>query len=295
MQLIIKNLSKTYSNGVKALSNINLTISQGMFGLLGPNGAGKTTLMKTIATIQEADEGQIFFDNMNIFEDPLALKKHLGYLPQDFGFYPSEKAIDLLDHFAVLKGIAEKKQRKEIVEYYLEKVNLKNSAKKKIVTFSGGMRQRFGIALALIGNPRLIIVDEPTAGLDPEERNRFHNLLSELSEETIVIISTHIVDDVSQLCKDMAIINQGKILYQQNPLIAVDEMAQKVYEKNILKQELSQYSKNYKILSSRLFAGQTIIRIFSENDPAQGFKQVSPVLEDVYFYHLKVLGGTQNV
>lgn len=295
MQLVIKNLTKTYNNGVKALNGVNLTISQGMFGLLGPNGAGKSTLMKTIATIQEADEGQILFDSKNIFEDPLALKKHLGYLPQDFGFYPAEKAIDLMNHFAVIKGISNPSQRKEIIDYYLQKVNLKEASKKKIGTFSGGMRQRFGIALALMGNPKLIIVDEPTAGLDPEERNRFHNLLSEVSEETIVIISTHIVEDVSQLCKDMAIINQGKILYQQNPLLAVEEMNHKIYEKHIAKNDLDQYKKQYQVLSSRLFAGQTIIRIYSADDPGQDFKTVSPILEDVYFFHLKIKGGNQNV
>lgn len=295
MQLIIKDLGKTYSNGVKALNAVNLTVSQGMFGLLGPNGAGKSTLMKTIATIQEADQGMIYFNGENIFDNPMHLKPYLGYLPQDFGFYPNEKALDLLDHFAVLKGIDNKSHRKETIEYYLKKVNLWHVAKKKIGTYSGGMRQRFGIALALLGNPKLIIVDEPTAGLDPEERNRFHNLLSEVSEETIVIISIHIVEDVSQICTDMAIINKGEILYQQNPLKAVEELYHQVYEKDIKKTELADYHQKYFVLSSRLFAGKHFVRIFSRENPGNDFKAVSPGLEDVYFYHLRRNEVKENV
>jgi ABC-2 type transport system ATP-binding protein len=295
MQLTIKNLSKTYSNGVKAIDDLSLDISEGMFGLLGPNGAGKTTLMKTIATLQEADHGTIHFNGINIFENPMELKKSLGYLPQDFGFYPSEKAEDLLDHFALLKGISDKKQRKETVEYYLKKVNLWDARKKKIGTFSGGMRQRYGIALALIGNPKLLIVDEPTAGLDPAERNRFHNLLSEVSEDTIVIISTHIVEDVTQICTKMAIINQGKILYQENPIKAIDNLQNNIYEKEIQKSELDQYEANYYLLSSRLVAGKTFIRIYSQDTQGKGFNPVSPILEDVYFYHLKQKGGKVDV
>ncbi len=295
MELIIKNLSKTYSNGVKAIDDLNLTITNGMFGLLGPNGAGKTTLMKTIATLQEADKGTIHFNGQNIFENPLELKQYLGYLPQDFGFYPSEKAEDLMDHFALLKGLAIKSQRKETVEYFLKKVNLWEARKKKIGTFSGGMRQRFGIALALIGNPKLLIVDEPTAGLDPAERNRFHNLLSEVSEETIVIISTHIVEDVSQICTNMAIINQGKILYQDNPLQAIDSLKNRIYEKEIKKTELAQYEEKYALLSTRLVSGKTFIRIYSPETAGNEFNQVSPNLEDVYFYNLKQKGGKTDV
>jgi ABC-2 type transport system ATP-binding protein len=295
MQLTIKNLSKTYSNGVKAIDDLSLDISEGMFGLLGPNGAGKTTLMKTIATLQEADHGTIHFNGIDIFENPMELKQSLGYLPQDFGFYPSEKAEDLLDHFALLKGISDNKQRKETVEYYLKKVNLWDDRKKKIGTFSGGMRQRYGIALALIGNPKLLIVDEPTAGLDPAERNRFHNLLSEVSEDTIVIISTHIVEDVTQICTKMAIINQGKILYQENPIKAIDDLQNNIYEKEIKKSELELYEANHYLLSSRLVAGKTFIRIYSKDTPEKGFNPVSPILEDVYFYHLKQKGGKFDV
>lgn len=295
MQLVIKNLSKTYSNGVKAIDDLSLTISEGMFGLLGPNGAGKTTLMKTIATLQEPDKGTIELGGSNVFENPLELKMSLGYLPQDFGFYPAEKAEDLLAHFALLKGISDSKQRKETVEYYLKKVNLWDVRKKKIGTFSGGMRQRFGIAIALLGNPKLLIVDEPTAGLDPAERNRFHNLLSEVSEDTIVIISTHIVEDVTQICTNMAIINSGKILCQESPLTAIDSLNGHIYEQEINKTEFSQYAAKYQVLSSRLVAGKTFIRIYAQDSAGNGFHPVFPTLEDVYFYYLKQKGGKADV
>lgn len=291
MKLEIKNLSKTYNNGVKALNNLTLTVNKGMFGLLGPNGAGKSTLMKTIATIQEADEGSVDFNGIDVFQQPLEIKKHLGYLPQEFGFYPSEKAINLLEHFALLKGIKDEKQRKTTVEYFLQKVNLIDFAHKKIGSFSGGMRQRFGIALALIGNPKLVIVDEPTAGLDPEERNRFHNLLSEVSEDTIVIISTHIVEDVSQLCTDMAIINKGEICYHNNPNEAIKELNGNIYEMEVEKNKIEEIKERFQVLSSRMFTGKTFLRVYSAEHLSGDFKQVTANLEDVYFYHLKKKRG----
>ncbi len=286
MQLSIQNLTKTYSNGVKALDNVSLTVTTGMFGLLGPNGAGKTTLMRTIATLQEADQGTIRFGDIDIKTQKMDLKKTLGYLPQDFGFYPKDSAYDLLDHFTSLKGVADKKSRKITVEELLKRVNLWDVRKQKIGTFSGGMKQRFGIALALLGNPKLIIVDEPTAGLDPAERLRFHNLLSEIGQDVVVILSTHIVDDVSDLCPNMAIINKGRIIIQSNTLVAIAKINGKIWEKEILKPEISDYEKKYKLLSSRLFAGKIFIRIHHESDPGNGFSAVPSTLEDVYFFHL---------
>ncbi len=286
MQLSIQNLTKTYSNGVKALDNVSLTVTTGMFGLLGPNGAGKTTLMRTIATLQEADQGAIHFGNIDIKTQKIDLKKTLGYLPQDFGFYPKDSAYDLLDHFTALKGVADKKSRKITVEELLKRVNLWDARKQKIGTFSGGMKQRFGIALALLGNPKLIIVDEPTAGLDPAERLRFHNLLREIGQDVVVILSTHIVDDVSDLCPNMAIINKGKIILQSNTLEAIAKLNGKVWEKEILKSEIPENEGQYRLLSSRLFAGKTFIRIYHESDPSQGFAAVPATLEDVYFFHL---------
>lgn len=286
MQLSIQNLTKTYSNGVKALDNVSLTVTTGMFGLLGPNGAGKTTLMRTIATLQEADQGAIHFGNIDIKTQKIDLKKTLGYLPQDFGFYPKDSAYDLLDHFTSLKGVTDKKLHKQTVEELLKRVNLWDARKQKIGTFSGGMKQRFGIALALLGNPKLIIVDEPTAGLDPAERLRFHNLLSEIGQDVVVILSTHIVDDVSDLCPNMAIINKGKIILQSNTLEAIAKLQGTVWEKEIHKSEIPDYENRYQLLSSRLFAGRIFIRIYHESDPDNGFSTVSATLEDVYFYHL---------
>ncbi|NJO01382.1 MAG: ABC transporter ATP-binding protein [Bacteroidia bacterium] len=283
MELVIKNLSKTYSNSVQALKDINLTISNGMFGLLGPNGAGKSSLMRTIATLQEADTGEIYFDGINVRQEKQALRKQLGYLPQEFGVYPKISAEAMLDHLAGLKGIHSAKERKEVVEALLRKVNLWDARKKRLGTYSGGMKQRFGIAQALLGNPRLIIVDEPTAGLDPAERNRFHNLLSEIGENTIVILSTHIVDDVSTLCNDMAIICQGEVVLRGNPLEIEEAYRGKVWKKIIDKAALEQYRQAFKVISTRLVLGRTLIHVYSETEPGEGFDPVEADLEDVYF------------
>ncbi|CAN5608860.1 ABC transporter ATP-binding protein [soil metagenome] len=285
MQLIIENLNKTYSNGVQALKNVSLTINQGMFGLLGPNGAGKSSLMRTIATLQEADSGSIQLGGIDVLTQKEEVRKTLGYLPQEFGVYPRVNAITLLDHLAVLKGVADKKQRKEVVEALLHKTNLWAAREKNLGGYSGGMKQRFGIAQALLANPKLIIVDEPTAGLDPAERNRFLNLLSELGENTIVILSTHIVDDVKELCTDMAIINKGEVLYKGSPLDAIDEVQGKVWSKRIAKAELDEYRKNFNIISERLIAGMPEIHIFHEGQPG-GFTSVPADLEDVYFTNI---------
>lgn len=287
MQLVIKNLNKTYANGVQALSNVSLTINKGMFGLLGPNGAGKSSLMRTIATLQEADNGTITFENgketINVLEQKDKVRSILGYLPQEFGVYPKVSAEVLLDHLAVLKGITNSKQRKEVVIALLHKTNLYDKRKKNLGGFSGGMKQRFGIAQALLANPELIIVDEPTAGLDPAERNRFHNLLSELGENTIVILSTHIVDDVKELCTDMAIINKGEVLLQVHPLKAIDSLANKIWRKRIERSEVESYQKRMNVISDRMSAGKPVIHVFAESQPEEGFEVVEADLEDVYF------------
>jgi len=286
MNLTINNLSKTYSNGVQALDNVSLTIPNGLFGLLGPNGAGKSTLMRTIATLQEADNGEIWMDDLNVLEKKQELKQTLGYLPQEFGFYPKDRAFNLLDQLSMLKGIKDKSERKQLVEYILKKVNLWDDRKQRIGTFSGGMKQRFGIAQALLGNPRLIIVDEPTAGLDPYERRRFHNLLAEIGKDIIVILSTHIVDDVSNLCTNMAIIDKGKILLQTDPGEIIKEFEGKIWEKDITGINMEDFEKEYHVISTRLFSGKNFVRIFSETNPDDDFKPVDPILEDVYFYTL---------
>lgn len=283
MKLVIEGLSKTYSNGVQALKNVSLEINPGMFGLLGPNGAGKSSLMRTIATLQQPDAGSITFGDINVLTQKEEVRRRLGYLPQEFGVYPKVTAEELLDHLAVLKGIAAKKERKELVKALLQKTNLHAARKKNLSTYSGGMLQRFGIAQALLANPDLIIVDEPTAGLDPAERNRFHNLLSELGENKVVILSTHIVDDVKELCTDMAIINEGEVLLKGNPLDAIDKIQGKVWKKIIQKGELSQYREEYTVISDRLIAGKPIIHIFSDSNPGGGFEPVEADLEDVYF------------
>jgi ABC-2 type transport system ATP-binding protein len=285
MELVIENLTKTYANGVQALKGITLSISQGMFGLLGPNGAGKSTLMRTLATLQEADSGSVRLDNIDVLEEKDKLREVLGYLPQEFGVYPKVEAEKLLDHIAVLKGVTNKTDRKNIVESLLLKTNLWESRKKSLGTFSGGMKQRFGIAQALIGEPKLLIVDEPTAGLDPAERNRFLNLLSELGERTIVILSTHIVEDVKELCTSMAIINRGELLYQGNPSTSVDQTSGKIWKKKIKKSQLDEYRKNFKVLSEKLLAGSPEIRVFSVSKP-EGFERADADLEDVYFSQL---------
>jgi ABC-2 type transport system ATP-binding protein len=283
MQLVIENLSKTYSNGVQALKNISLTIDKGMFGLLGPNGAGKSSLMRTISTLQEADSGSIQLGALDVLSQKQEVRKILGYLPQEFGVYPRVTAETMLDHIADLKGIVDKKQRKEIVATLLEKVNLAHVKNKNLGTFSGGMKQRFGVAQALIGNPKLIIVDEPTAGLDPAERNRFYNLLSEIGENTIVILSTHIVEDVTNLCSNMAIICLGEVIANGNPNDLVESMQGKIWQKSIEKGEMTVYRNSFQVISTQLKLGKTQIHVLSDIRPDESFKAVEAGLEDVYF------------
>jgi len=282
-QLIIKNLSKTYPNGVHALKNVNLTINSGMFGLLGPNGAGKSTLMRTIATLQNADSGSIFLNDLDVLNNKEDVRKILGFLPQEFGFYPKVTAYDMLNHFAILKGIANNSERKDLVNAMLNRVNLTNHKQKKVGGFSGGMKQRLGIAQALLGNPELLIVDEPTAGLDPKERRHFHNLLSEIGENRIVILSTHIVEDVSDLCTDMAIINKGEIVLTKNPVEAINSLNGKIWRTIIDNSQLEEYSNKYNVISSRLFLGRRLLHIENETKPEESFEQIHPNLEDVYF------------
>ncbi len=286
MQLIIQNLSKTYSNGVQALKSVNLTINSGMFGLLGPNGAGKSSLMRTIATLQEPDSGSIHLEEIDVLHHKDELRKTLGYLPQEFGVYPKISAVDLLDHLAVLKGISNRSQRKELVASLLHKTNLFNDKKKHLSGYSGGMKQRFGIAQALLSNPRLIIVDEPTAGLDPGERNRFLNLLGELSEETIVILSTHIVEDVKELCTDMAIINRGEVLMQGNPLKSLEDLKGKIWSKRTDRDQAAGYKEKLNVISDKLVAGKPTLHVLADTQPDTGFEQVYPDLEDVYFSYI---------
>ncbi|WP_111707759.1 ABC transporter ATP-binding protein [Lutibacter citreus] len=281
--LKINNLTKTYPNGVKALNGINLEITNGMFGLLGPNGAGKSSLMRTLATLQEADSGTVTLDGIDILNQPEELRKVLGYLPQEFGVYPGITAEQLLDHMAILKGIINSKERKQLVDYLLDKVNLYEKRKKNVKSFSGGMKQRVGIAQALIGNPKLIIVDEPTAGLDPGERNRFYNLLSEVGKKVIVILSTHIVDDIRELCTKMAVMNSGQIVYQGTPQNAIDDLDGKVFQRIVAREDLETYANNYSIISNKMVGGQPLIHVFSETNPENGFELVNPSLEDVFF------------
>lgn len=281
--LKIKNLTKTYPNGVKALNGISLEITNGMFGLLGANGAGKSSLMRTIATLQEPTSGSVSFNDVDIIEKPNNLRKDLGYLPQEFGVYPKISAEKLLDHLAVLKGILNKKERKKQVTALLQQVNLYQHRKKSVFTFSGGMRQRFGIAQALLSNPQIIIVDEPTAGLDPEESNRFLNLLSEIGENVIVILSTHIVEDVKNLCPKMAIMSNGEIISQGNPKELVASIEGKIWSKIIPKTDIAIYKNTFQIISTKLVAGETQIRVLSDHKPESGFEMIAPNLEDFYF------------
>jgi len=283
MNLSIKNLCKTYANGVKALDDLSLDIGIGLFGLLGPNGAGKSSLMRTLAALQSADSGQITLGNLDVLKQKSDIRKTLGYLPQEFGVFPHVSAQKLLDYYALLKGIGDKKQRKEVIEDLLNLVNLYDHRKKNVYRFSGGMKQRFGIAQALIGDPKLIIVDEPTAGLDPGERVRFNNLLSQTGEDRIVILSTHIVDDVSDLCSDMAIINNGKVIMNGAPNELIQKLEGRVWEKQINKNQYRDYCQNYDVIHSRLHAGNPLIHILSSEIPENNFIQVSPTLEDVYF------------
>ncbi len=285
--LTIKALNKTYANGVQALKDVHLQIPTGLYGLLGPNGAGKSSLMRTIATLQEPDSGSIHFDDIDVMQDKEALRRQLGYLPQDFGVYPKVSAEDLLNHFAVLKGLTQRAERKEMVEGLLQQTNLWEARKRKLGTFSGGMRQRFGIAQALLGAPRLVIVDEPTAGLDPDERNRFLNLLSEIGEQVVVMLSTHIVEDVTDLCPRMAMIVKGEVLLQGEPQAAIELLRDKVWRKRISKSALPEYQQRFNVLSSRLVAGQPQINVHCESQPDEGFVQVEPDLEDVYFLKIR--------
>ncbi|MCR8556274.1 ABC transporter ATP-binding protein [Mucilaginibacter sp. BJC16-A38] len=286
MKLQINSLSKTYANGVQALKDVSLTLDNGMFGLLGPNGAGKSSLMRTIATLQEADAGTIFLDDLDVLKNKTQVRQLLGYLPQEFGVYPKISAERMLDHIAQLKGVGNAVERKELVAALLDNVNLSKDRKKNLGTFSGGMKQRFGIAQALIGNPKLIIVDEPTAGLDPAERNRFYNLLSQLGENTIVILSTHIVEDVSTLCSNFAIICQGEVLYAGQPDTAVNELEGKIFTKAIDKAELGFYQDDFDVISTQLKTGKLHIRVIQGSDPGRGFAPAVPNLEDVYFSNI---------
>ncbi len=289
MQLIITNLQKTYSNGVHALNDVSLTIDTGLFGLLGPNGAGKSSLMRTLATLQNADSGTIQFGDIDVLNNKDELRKVLGYLPQEFGVYPKTSAIDLLDHLAVLKGFNKLNERKDMIDNLLNKVNLYEHRKKNVSSYSGGMRQRFGIAQCLIGTPKLIIVDEPTAGLDPGERNRFYNILSEIGENIIVILSTHIVQDVHVLCPQMAIINQGKLLYSGSTDDTLKQIKGKVWERKVEKSELAEYKEKYQIISDKLVGGKPHIHVFSDNKLESGFSKTEENLEDVFFAKINQL------
>jgi len=291
MELQIRGVSKTYSNGVQALKDVTLAIPAGMYGLLGPNGAGKSTLMRILATLQEADSGSATLSNrsadseqsIDVLRQKDQVRKTLGYLPQEFGVYPNVSAEALLDHFALLKGIALRSERREVVAALLQQVNLWEVRTQKLGGYSGGMRQRFGVAVALLGNPKLMIVDEPTAGLDPAERVRFLNLLSELGENSVVLLSTHIVDDVSELCTRMAIIDRGEILLEAEPLRAVSDLHGRIWRQVISKSELDELQREQAVISTKLLAGRTVVRVYSDTSPGADFEATEPDLEDVYF------------
>ena len=283
MQLQIRNISKTYRNGVQALKDVSLTIPPGMYGLLGPNGAGKSTLMRTIATLQQPDSGSITLGELDVLKQKDEVRKTLGYLPQEFGVYPNVTAERLLDHFAVLEGITDKRTRKDTTDALLQQTNLWNARKQKLGHYSGGMRQRFGIAIALLANPKLVIVDEPTAGLDPAERVRFLNLLGDLGEDTIVILSTHIVEDVSELCRRMAIIDNGEIVLEAEPLGAIEELRGRIWRRMVLKGELPNVERDHAVIATKLLGGRTIVHVHSEMSPGPEFEPVEPDLKDVYF------------
>ncbi len=282
-KLIVENLTKIYPNGVKALDKINLEIDNGMFGLLGPNGAGKSTLMRTIATLQSATGGTVTFNGVDVAKNPQFVRQKMGYLPQEFGVYPKISAYRLLDHLAILKGISSRIDRKEQVLSLLQQTNLYDKRKKSVSTFSGGMRQRFGIAQALLGDPKLIIVDEPTAGLDPEERNRFHDLLSEIGEQVIVLLSTHIVEDVRDLCSNMAIIGSGQLVLQGRPEKLIDNLEGKVWQKVVRKEDIDAHKTAFSVISTRLLGGKHQIHVLSDTLPDTGFESINSTLEDVYF------------
>jgi ABC-2 type transport system ATP-binding protein len=292
MELEIRNLSKTYANGVVALDRVSLSIPPGMFGLLGPNGAGKSTLMRILATLQECDAGSIFLDDIDVLDEKDEVRRMLGYLPQDFGVYPKVTAYELLDHFAQLKGLANRHQRREVVDALLQQTNLFEVRNQRMGTFSGGMRQRFGIAQALLGDPQLIIVDEPTAGLDPQERVRFHNLLSDIGEDKTVILSTHIVSDVADLCANMAIINKGHVLLCGEPARLIEGIEGKIWSRFISKSELPQFQRKHTVISTRLLSGRPLIHVYAERYPGDDFEPIHPTLDDVYF---ATIAGRHNV
>src|ERR1700690_774648 len=287
MDLRIQNLSKTYPNGVKALDNVSLTIPCGMYGLLGPNGAGKSTLMRTLATLQDPDSGGAVFGGIDMLRQKEEVRQRLGYLPQDFGVYPRISALDMLDHIALLKGLVNSRERKEVVAAMLRRCNLHDVRKEAPTSFSGGMRQRFGIAQALIGNPQLLIVDEPTAGLDPGERNRFYNLLAEIGEQVIVILSTHIVEDVTDLCTKMAIIHKGQVLYQGHPQDAIAQLNGRIWQCSIAKSELAEYERCYQVVSAKLVGGRRRLHIYSASPLLESFAPSVPDLEDFFFVKLR--------
>lgn len=287
MKLTINNLSKTYDNGVEALKNINLTIGKGMFGLLGQNGAGKSSLMRTLATLQDADQGEIFLGRISAGKEPEKIRQNIGYLPQEFGVYDSVSAEEMLDYMARIKGVVKKSERLNLVAFLLEKVNLYQVRKKRLKTYSGGMKQRFGIAQALLGNPKMVIVDEPTAGLDPEERNRFYNILSRLGEDIIVILSTHIVQDVTSLCSDMAIIGNGRVLVHAPPEKIIKAVKGKIWVKTINRNDLDSYQKTFKVIASHFKHGKMSIHVFSDSAPDSSFEARKPDMEDAYFSVIK--------
>jgi len=286
MTLRIESLTKTYPNGVQALQDVTLTIEPGMFGLLGPNGAGKSTLMRTVATLQQPDGGSIRFRDIDVLKDPRRLREVLGYLPQEFGLYPNMSAESILDHFATLKGVVSAGERRDLVLALLQQVNLYADRKKSVGGFSGGMKQRLGCAIALAGNPKLLIVDEPTAGLDPTERNRFLNLLAGIGEDVVVILSTHIVEDVRELCSQMAIINNGKVILQGAPARILDEVRGRMWRKSVPRAQADEYRTRYQVISASLLAGATVLHVYAETDPGDGFEPVAPDLKDVYFHRL---------
>ncbi len=294
MPLRIEHLSKTYANGVRALDDVTLHIPPGMFGLLGPNGAGKSTLMRTIATLQLPDSGSISFRDTDVLAEPARLREVLGYLPQEFGLYPSMPAESILDHFATLKGVVQRGERRELVSALLRQVNLYEQRAQPVGGFSGGMRQRLGIAIALAGNPQLLIVDEPTAGLDPAERSRFLNLLADVGENVVVLLSTHIVDDVRELCSSMAIINHGRVVVQGSPGALLEELRGRIWRRTVPRAEAESLATRHAVLSRKLAAGSTVLRVFSPTDPGDGFAAVDPELEDLYFHRLAEHGPHQN-
>lgn len=291
MTLRIEHLSKTYANGVRALHDISLTIAPGMFGLLGPNGAGKSTLMRTIATLQPPDSGSIHFRELDVLKQPDQLREVLGYLPQEFGLYPNMPAEAILEHFATLKGVVDAGERKDLVGALLQQVNLYDVRKKSVGGYSGGMKQRLGIAIALAGSPKLLIVDEPTAGLDPTERNRFLNLLADIGEDVVVILSTHIVEDVRELCSQMAIINKGEVVVQGVPETILEEVRGRIWRRTIPRAQADDYRARYQVISSKMYAGDTVVHVYSDANPGDGFVAIEPDLEDVYFHRLAAASG----